>query len=109
MTFGEVERVLGAPLPPSAYKYRPWWANEASGSHAQATAWLDSGFRAERVDMLARTLVFVGASADERALTKTYHRHPLLGSMKGMGRAGPGVDLTEPADPDWGRIAFGDE
>ncbi len=28
-------------------------------------------------------------------------RHPLIGSMKGMVQIAPGVDLTEPADPEW--------
>ena len=28
-------------------------------------------------------------------------RHPLFGCMKGMIRIAPGVDLTEPANPEW--------
>jgi hypothetical protein len=28
-------------------------------------------------------------------------RHPLFGSLKGMIQVAPGVDLTEPADPEW--------
>jgi len=30
-------------------------------------------------------------------------RHPLYGALKGFVRVMPGTDLTEPADPDWGR------
>jgi hypothetical protein len=28
--------------------------------------------------------------------------HPLVGSMKGTVQVAPGVDLTDPADPEWG-------
>ena len=35
---------------------------------------------------------------------KTYGKSPLFGSMKGTTIVMPGVDLTEPADPDWGRV-----
>jgi hypothetical protein len=31
-------------------------------------------------------------------------RHPLFGALKGFTRVPSGVDLTEPADPDWGKI-----
>ena len=31
-------------------------------------------------------------------------RHPLFGSMKGTSIVMPGVDLTQPADPDWGKV-----
>jgi hypothetical protein len=31
-------------------------------------------------------------------------RHPLFGALKGMTFVPPGIDLTEPADPDWGKV-----
>ena len=31
MSFAEVERVLGRPLPASARKHRAWWSNEVVG------------------------------------------------------------------------------
>jgi hypothetical protein len=31
-------------------------------------------------------------------------RHPLFGALKGSTFIPPGVDLTEPADPDWGEV-----
>jgi hypothetical protein len=34
----------------------------------------------------------------------TGDRHPLFGALKGVTRIPPGVDLTEPADPDWGKV-----
>jgi hypothetical protein len=40
MTFAEISRFVGG-LPPSAYRYREWWANDHGGRHVQAHAWLD--------------------------------------------------------------------
>jgi hypothetical protein len=57
MTFEEVEAVLRAPLPRSAYAYPAWWANEKNGPHVQAKAWMRPGFAAQ-VDMEARTVWF---------------------------------------------------
>jgi hypothetical protein len=31
-------------------------------------------------------------------------RHPLFGALKDTTFIPPGVDLTEPADPDWGEV-----
>jgi hypothetical protein len=36
-------------------------------------------------------------------------RHPLYGALKGYIRIMPGVDLTEPADPDWGNRVWGND
>ena len=122
MTFAEVERVLGVPLPRSAHSHRPWWANESSGSHIQAKAWLEPGFRTERVDMAGKRLVFVRSDKEPPAPKPSrapfgfgrvtpmpnVARHPLLGSMKGMIKPAPGVDFTEPADPDWGKRVYED-
>jgi hypothetical protein len=36
-------------------------------------------------------------------------RHPLYGALKGYIRIMPGVDLTEPADPEWGERVWGDD
>jgi hypothetical protein len=30
--------------------------------------------------------------------------HPLFGALEGVMSIQPGVDLTEPADPDWGKV-----
>ncbi len=50
MAFGEVGRVLGAPLPASARDYRPWWANhEGANKSPQSRAWQDAGFRVASV------------------------------------------------------------
>lgn len=38
------------------------------------------------------------------ATQPAHKRHPLFGSMKGTTIIMPGVDLTQPADPDWARV-----
>jgi len=38
------------------------------------------------------------------AQAKKEERHPLFGALKGITFIPPGVDLTEPADPDWGKV-----
>lgn len=58
LTFQQVEGVLGQPLPASARRYRPWWANETGGTHTHARAWLDAGWRTRAVDLQAETVVF---------------------------------------------------
>ena len=58
MTFAEIEDILGAPLPESARRYRPWWANEKAGTHVHARAWLDASRRTANVDLTNRTVEF---------------------------------------------------
>jgi hypothetical protein len=62
LTFSQIEEILGASLPASARKYRPWWANEAAGTHVHARAWLDSERRTANVDLNAATVEFVRLS-----------------------------------------------
>lgn len=102
MTFAEIEKVIGAKLPPSAHKHRPWWSNNPRNS-VMTKVWLDAGFESEQVDMPARKLVFHrvrrAKPADEAAGEKPFH--PLYGYMQGLVRIMPGTDLTQPADPEW--------
>ena len=50
MTFAAIERIVGAKLPPSAYKYRAWWSNNPTNS-VITHAWLDAGYKTANVDM----------------------------------------------------------
>lgn len=63
LTFPEIEKVIGEPLPPSAYKYPAWWAN---GGHSQADAWLNAGWKVGELN-LGKSVVFV---KDKHATTR---------------------------------------
>lgn len=49
MTFNEIAGLVGS-LPASAWQHREWWSNEADGTHVQAGAWRDAGWRVMIVD-----------------------------------------------------------
>ena len=111
MTFAQIQRVIDARLPPKAQRHRAWWSNNAL-NNVMTRAWIDAGFRSEQVDMKARKLVFrrivpraskpQSADAPEAAgRAAVSKRHPLYGALKGFICVAPGVDLTEPACPEW--------
>ena len=109
MSFTEIERVIGGKLPPKAQHHRAWWSNSPS-NNVMTKAWLKAGFRSEQVDMAARKLVFRRERKVEPLKSVPEGRpgdHPLFGCMKGTVTIPAGVDLTEPADPEWGEIAYG--
>ena len=66
-TFSQMERLIGVSLPPSAFCYREWWANDTT--HVQARAWMDDGWRTRNVDMEEKTLEFYHQS---EGMTVTY-------------------------------------
>lgn len=107
MSFAEIERVIGGKLPPNSPQYPAWWSNNPT-NNVMTKVWLAAGFRTEQVDTKGRKLVFrrVEPSSPEPALprAKKGGRHPLFGSLKGLVHVPSGVDLTEPADPDWGKV-----
>jgi hypothetical protein len=105
MTFAQIERVIGAKLPRS-HRYRGWWSNNSFNS-AMTKAWLEAGFETTKVDMKQRKLVFRRIETSTEGLSEPLRRaaiskrHPAFGAMKGLLRVAPGVDLTQPADPEW--------
>lgn len=58
MTFWEIDDLVGG-LPASARRHRPWWSNEREGSHVQARAWLDAGWRVDSVNLTAERVRFI--------------------------------------------------
>lgn len=111
MTFGDIEKVTGVKLPPKAQHHRAWWSNNPD-NNVMTKVWLAAGFESAQVDMEARKLVFrrvakgaeptggFAESAQKPYATKD-GKHPGWGALKGMIRIPPGVDLTEPAFPEW--------
>jgi hypothetical protein len=115
MSFDEIERVIGTKLPPSATYHRAWWSNNAQ-NNVMTKAWRDAGFESEDVDMKGRRVAFRRVRSDGSRDTDapsvdgtTKNRHPLIGWMKGTLTIAEGVDLTQPADLEWGEAAHGDQ
>lgn len=105
MTFAEIERVIGGKLPPNSPQYPAWWSNNPT-NNVMTKVWLAAGFRTEQVDTKARKVVFRRVEPTGTSLPRARKggRHPLFGALKGLVHIPPGVDLTEPADPDWGKV-----
>ncbi len=108
MTFDEVEKIIGSPLPGSK-KYPAWWSNNDS-NNVMTKIWLAAGYRTEQVDIEGQKLVFrkIGVSTVTAARSTT-GRHPLIGRLKGLITVASGTDLTEPADPGWADILDSDD
>jgi len=120
MTFAEIERIVGTRLPKSQ-RYPAWWSNNP-WNNVMTQIWLDAGFETEQVDVEARKLVFRkvasggrksrsqgGGQASDDQRPAVSKRHPLFGSLKGTVTIAPGTDLTQPAMPEWGEVAYGDK
>ena len=69
LRFDEIEEILNARLPKSAFEYREWWANQSYGS--QAPSWRDAGFMVDGVD-LKRKLVRFRRDAEPKAKEKAF-------------------------------------
>jgi hypothetical protein len=93
MTFAEVERIVGRPLPKS-HADRSWWSNNPRNS-GLTRQWLQAGFTAEAVDMPGRRLTFLRRASDGSA-DFVRPKHPAFGALAGMLTIAPGVDLTAP-------------
>lgn len=50
LSFEDIERIIGEPLPASARKYAAWWANNSEG-HSHANSWLNAGAKVEEVKL----------------------------------------------------------
>jgi hypothetical protein len=109
LTFDEIEKITGVKLPPKAQHHRAWWSNNAS-NNVMTKVWLEAGYESARVDVGARKLIFRRVAKPPNrepspplapAVIKKGERHPIFGALKDITRLVPGVDLTEPADPEW--------
>ena len=62
LPFQQIERIINAKLPASAYGYQQWWEHEKEGNHVNARAWANAGWRVESVDFSRKrvSLVRVG-------------------------------------------------
>ncbi len=68
LSFTDIERILGTPLPFSARRHQPWWANNAGHGHGHARAWLDAGWRTRNLDRSTGVIEFVRIGPPTRRL-----------------------------------------
>ena len=108
MTFGEIEAVLGSPLPKSK-QYPAWWSNNPS-NNTMTQAWLDAGFSTEQVDIGAERLVFrrarrVAPGGRGRASGSDSGGRGVIARLQaklaGTVTFAPGFDPTEPTGEPW--------
>ena len=117
MTFKEIEHVIGAQLPPSAFKHRALWSNNPT-NHVMTKSWLAAGYKTADVDMATGRVVFRKATPDEPPPENSRGRPALgsdcastdgrnsvfshvFGALKGAVTIAPGTDLTDPIGEDW--------
>jgi len=53
LTYNQISSIIGDRLPPSAFKYREWWANEIiqNTRHTHCKQWLNAGWKVESVNL----------------------------------------------------------
>jgi CBS domain-containing protein len=71
LSFGEIERILGASLPASAHQHRSWWANNAA-THVQAQQWLRVNWRVVSVNMTKEQVIFSRARDRDQAYIRFF-------------------------------------
>jgi hypothetical protein len=59
LSFDDISDIIGDALPASARQHAEWWANDATGGHVQANAWLAEGWRAEPASLSDERIAFV--------------------------------------------------
>lgn len=113
MRFSDIESIIENSLPPSARKHRAWWSNNPSNS-VITFAWLNAGYKTAQVDLKSEKLVFIKETDNKPDVGRGAdigkpHRHPIFGCMKGLITIPDDLDLTAPADPEWGEVAYGED
>lgn len=71
-TFTKIEKIIGGPLPESAYKHRSWWVND-SANNVQAQQWLDVGWRMSSINMTKQVVRFSRMRDRQRAYIEFYN------------------------------------
>jgi hypothetical protein len=61
LTYEQVEKILGAPLPASASKSKNWWANFQPKIQSHRTTWLNHGWMVKDFNQEEKWVKFVRA------------------------------------------------
>ncbi len=49
--FRQIERILKAKLPSSAYEDQRWWLKETEANHVSARSWINAGWKIQSLDV----------------------------------------------------------
>jgi hypothetical protein len=73
LSYVEIENILSAKLPNSAYEYKEWWDNN---SHVQSKFWRDAGYQVDTV-FLGDKVIFIKEKCrlpcDQTSFCKCYN------------------------------------
>jgi CBS domain-containing protein len=61
VSFGNLQTLMGGPLPSSALKHASWWSN-TNVQEAQVNAWLDAGWHVANIDFGRKEVLFQPAA-----------------------------------------------
>jgi hypothetical protein len=67
--FDEIERIINAKLPPSAYGYQQWWENEKEGNHVNARSWSNAGWKIDTLNLKKSWVRLIRIEKGGRALS----------------------------------------
>jgi hypothetical protein len=62
MSFVQIERIINDTLPPSAYQYQAWWANEKDPHQPEKQAILNAGWRVDTINLKEKWIRFIKQS-----------------------------------------------
>jgi DNA-binding transcriptional regulator YiaG len=57
LTLTQIEEMMGAQLPPSAWNQRGWWSNRSRGA-LQSFSWMEAGYLVETIDLDNEVIIF---------------------------------------------------
>ncbi|KJU83744.1 TIR protein [Candidatus Magnetobacterium bavaricum] len=59
LSFKQIEEIINSPLPNASYRHTAWWANDVSGIHPNANAWLAAGWKRSKLNLDEKYVVFI--------------------------------------------------
>lgn len=58
LSFAEIEKILGDPLPKTAYERPTWWSNKIGAGVSHRNAWLQAGWKVAEADLIEKSVRF---------------------------------------------------
>lgn len=70
LSFSDLEKIIGFPLPGSAYKHRAYFANVLN--HSISKAWMEAGYRSTNINIYNKTIEFIKECCFQKTLLSSY-------------------------------------